>query len=493
MSAIPMRLQARFDQEFTTNENRAHWTYADAASIDSQASASVRRTLRTRCRYEYHNNPFFMGGANRLARFVIGTGPRLHMSTTDKELNERVEASFHTWAKKIRLAEKLRTSRAARFYNGEGFGLMRNNPGIRHRVQLDLHEIECDQVTSPLLGIGVQQFPDQFFDGIVLDQWHNPITYHVLRQHPGAFGAFMLMGYEFDPWPARFVIHDYKRIRPGQQRGVPEAIPALDLFAELRRYRKAVTAAAETAADHAGFIKYPAGDDGPSIDPDTGFGTAADYVAIKRRMMAVLPAGADAFQMKAEQPTTTYDMFTMALLMEISQTLDMPLFIFTGDARMANMSSAYVASQSFIKSVQVDRQEYEIALDRLFDEWIVEAQLVKEVPRFPIDEFGHAWRWDRIMAHADPQKMATAQQMRLESGVSSIPAECALDGADWEEVQEADAKALGMEIGEYRAAARQKRFAQKGATDPAALTPEPEDTDTETADTEADEEPVAAE
>jgi polyphosphate kinase len=41
-------------------------------------------------------------------------------------------------------------------------------------------------------------------------------------------------------------------------------------------------------------------------------------VALER--VAVLPVGWDAFQMKAEQPTTTYDMFTMALLMEISQT-----------------------------------------------------------------------------------------------------------------------------------------------------------------------------
>lgn len=464
---------------------------ADAMSVDASASWMVRRTLRMRCRYEYHNNPFFMGGANRLARFVIGTGPRLHMGTDDKGLNEEIETSFNLWTKKIRLAEKMRTGRAARFYNGEGFNLMRNNPGIPHPVQLDVFEIECDQVASPLFGMYPSQFPDQYFDGIVLDKWGNPQIYHILKQHPGAFGAFVLMGYQFDPWEARYVLHDFRRIRPGQHRGIPDAVPALDLFAELRRYRKAVLAAAETAADHAGFIKTQGPADADTATKgNTGFGTDTDYIEIKRRMMGVLPDGYDAFQMKPEQPTTTYDMYTMALLMEISQTLDMPLFIFTGDARLANMSSAYVASQSFIKSVNVDRSEYEFLLDRIFAEWILEAQRVdgmlrsmglaglfsKPMPQ-PIPgvliETPHGWRWDRITAHADPAKMATAAETRLESGVSSIPIECSLEGYDWEEVEESAAKSYGMSVDELRAARREKVFATRGTPTPASIAPEP--------------------
>src|ERR1017187_5370964 len=84
-------IAARFDQQFTTSENQAQWGLADAMSVDASANYMVRRTLRMRCRYEYHNNPFFMGAAQRLAKFVIGTGPRLHMLTDDEQLNSEIE------------------------------------------------------------------------------------------------------------------------------------------------------------------------------------------------------------------------------------------------------------------------------------------------------------------------------------------------------------------------------------------------------------------
>src|SRR5579862_2667902 len=252
-------LQARFDNQYTTEENRLLWALADLTSVDAAANFMVRRTLRMRSRYAYHNNPFVMGTANRLAKFVIGSGPKLHMATDNPEANRQVEEAFSTWAKKTKFARKLRTSRAARFYNGEGFLLLRTNPKVKHKVKLDLFEIEADQVSSPLFGVFPAQYPDQLFDGVVLDPWGNVETYHVLRQHPGAFGAFLVMGYEFDPIPADYVLHDYARMRPAQQRGIPEAAPALDLFEEARRYRKSVLAASELAADHAGFIQTDAG------------------------------------------------------------------------------------------------------------------------------------------------------------------------------------------------------------------------------------------
>ena len=479
-------IAARFDQQFTNSENAAQWGLADSLSVDASANYLVRRTLRMRCRYEYHNNPWMMGAANRLAKFVVGpNGPRLHVSiktdvmekaNNEVTVSQLIEAKFAAWCKAVGLAEKLRNMRAARFYNGEGFNLLRTNPKVRHPVKLFPQEIESDQVQSPLFGTYPAQYPDQYFDGVVLDPWGNPETYHVLRQHPGAFGAFVIMGYEYDPWPARYVIHDYQRIRPGQQRGIPEAVPALDLFAELRRFRKAVTAAAETAADHAGVIETaaPADQTGPdAVTPDTGFGTAADYIQLKRRLFAVLPVGWKAGQMHAEQPTTTFDTFTLALLVEISQTLDMPLFILTGDARLANMSSAYVATQSFINSVNVDRAGYEVLLDKIFSEWLEEARLIPDyLPADLPDEIPHDWRWDRVSNHADPEKVANAARTRIASGVSCPSYECAMDGDEFEELATRAARDFGMTLEDYREALRQSIFTARGSIPPATLSPD---------------------
>lgn len=208
-------VRARFDQAQTTDENRAHWAMADSLSVDGGSTFGIRRILRMRCRYEYHNNPMFAGACGRLGRFVIGTGPRLHLGTKNKKLNAFVESGFNGWAKKIGLARKFRTRRSARFYNGESLLVMRTNPNLDHTVKLDLVEVEVDRLTSPMFSAYPANYPNQCFDGVVLDRYGNPETYIILRQHPGAFGAFLGMGDEVDKVPARYVLHNYSRVRVG--------------------------------------------------------------------------------------------------------------------------------------------------------------------------------------------------------------------------------------------------------------------------------------
>ena len=59
-------------------------------------------------------------------------------------------------------------------------------------------------------------------DGIVFDEFGNPVAYYVLRQHPGDNAAFRSGGIEFDVMPVESVIHLYRTARPGQRRGIPE-------------------------------------------------------------------------------------------------------------------------------------------------------------------------------------------------------------------------------------------------------------------------------
>ncbi len=459
-------IKARFDLQFTTDENKSLWSLGDFMSVDAMANFGVRRILRMRCRYAYHNNPYAMGAANRLANFVIGSGPKLHLSG-DKAINAPVEAAFHKWAHRVQLARKLRTSRAARFYNGEGFNLLRTNPKVRHPVKLDVFEIEADQVSSPLFGVFPAQYPDQWFDGVTLDPWGNKDSFQILRQHPGAFGAFLVMGYEFDTWPAEYVLHDYARLRPFQQRGIPEMAPAAQKFEELRRYAAAELAAAETAADYAGFIKTTS-PTGEGTQNEWGVG---DTVPIKRRSLAVLPADTDIAQMRAEHPTTAYNDYVMSCLIEISQTLNMPLFILTGDARLANMSSAYVATQSFIQGVNTDREEYGPLLDQTFEEWLAEARLVSGLiaDGFPADP-DYSWRWDRVINHADPLKMSQSQRLKLQNGISPQKV-FSEDNLDFDEEVSAAAQNYGVSEDDYRASLFQSLFAQRGNPPPASIEP----------------------
>jgi len=99
-------------------------------------------------------------------------------------------------------------------------------PHLATPVQLDIRLIEAEQVTTPDPRL------DANVDGIVFDAAGNPVEYHVLRDHPGD-------GYhaarDYDRVPAEAVLHWFRCDRPGQARGVPDILPALPLFAQLRR------------------------------------------------------------------------------------------------------------------------------------------------------------------------------------------------------------------------------------------------------------------
>jgi hypothetical protein len=127
------------------------------------------------------------------------------------------------------------------------------------------------------------------------------------------------------------------------------------------------------------------------------------------------------------------------------------------------MSSAYVVTQPFARSIEVDRAGYNLQLDRILDEFLTEAIRVPgALPGELPDEFPHHWMWPSIGNHADPDKVASAQQIRLSSGTTSIPREFAKDGLDWEAEQEQDAKSMGLDLVEYRRLLVQKRFGSPG-------------------------------
>lgn len=292
-----MRLvRARYDAAANNDDNRRHWANADGLSANSANSPEVRRVLRNRARYEVANNSYARGIVLTLAHDVVGTGPRLQLLTPDPEANNRIEREFQRWAKAIRLPETLRTMRFARAEDGETFAILTSNPLLPTSVKLNLRLVEADQVTTPDLN----PLQPSAVDGIVFDEAGNPIQYHVLREHPGD-GRLVGTILDYDRLPADAVIHWFRTDRPGQARGVPDIMPALPLFAQLRRYTLAVIAAAETAADFAGILytDAPANGEADSAEP-------FEPIELEKRALLTMPGGWKMSQMEAEQPCSNY-------------------------------------------------------------------------------------------------------------------------------------------------------------------------------------------
>lgn len=447
-------ISARYDAAQTTDETKGLWEMVDLFSAKTANSFTARRTLRTRSRYEIANNSYARGIVTTLANDLIGTGPRLHLRSPNQAANRQVRDAFAQWASAAKLSEKLRTMKLAKCQDGEAFSLFVNNPRIKSPVQLDLKPIEADQVQTPMqnMAAAINQ-PTQFVDGIILDNLGEPEAYIVLKNHPGDLEFGMTNPTDSSTIAARNILHWFRKDRPGQVRGIPEISTALELFAKLRRYTKAVVEAAEIAADFAAVVETQGPADWQNDPTD---GKAFDTLPIKRGMWTTFPWGSKLSQLRAEQPTTTYDNFVKCIIREICRCLNMPLSLALGDASGSNFSSARMEHLAYHRDQKVERgQCEELILDRIFEAWLEEAVMIPGLlpPGFVIVDVPHCWYWDQAES-IDPVKDAQATALELANKTTTLEEEWAKKGEDWEDRIEQ----LGTE---------------KEATDEAGLTPVP--------------------
>ncbi|MGI6273717.1 MAG: phage portal protein, partial [Anaerohalosphaeraceae bacterium] len=336
------------------------------------------------------------------------------------------------------LAAKLRTMRMAKATDGEAFGILTANPLLAGPVTLDLHLVEADRVTTPQLKL----LDDRAVDGIELDAWGNPLRYYVLRYHPGDLRATVN---DFDVLDADSIIHWFRADRPGQHRGISEITPALALFAQLRRYTLAVLGAAETAADFAAvlFTDAPANGEAASVEP-------MDVVELEKRMATVLPDGWKLGQIKAEQPATSYSEFKREILNEIARCLNLPYNIAACNSSGYNYASGRLDHQTYNRSIRVEQADMAAAvLDKILAAWVYEAMLSTEFGALrTLSELPHQWFFDGS-EHVDPAKEANAQATRLKSNTTTLAAEYARQGKDWESElqQRAKEQKLMIELG----------------------------------------------
>ncbi len=422
--SLPAVVRARFDAAQTTADNARHWAMADALSADAAGSADVRKRLRERSRYEIANNSYAKGIVLTLANDCVGTGPRLQMLLSDANANRTIETAFALWCQAVGLAEKLRTMRLAKSADGEAFAVLTINPAIDSLVQMDVHLIEADRVDSPWHYQGSLSTTNSI-DGIALDAYGNPEAYCIYRQHPGDLSIWQT---GFDWIDAKAVIHWYRADRPGQHRGISEITPALPLFAQLRRYTLAVLAAAETAADFAAvlFTDAPANGEAQPLE-------SMDIVELEKRMATVLPDGWRLGQIEAQQPTTTYGEFKREILNEIARCLNLPYNVAACNSASYNYASGRLDHQTYHKSIRVEQAHLgQAVLDRIFAAWIEEAQWLEEFAFLrELTELPHQWFFDGN-EHVDPAKEANAQATRLSSHTTTLAAEYARQGKDWE-------------------------------------------------------------
>ncbi|MGL6194428.1 MAG: phage portal protein [Thermoguttaceae bacterium] len=411
--------EGKYDAAQTTRENQRHWSMADAYSADSSMTPEVRRILRNRSRYETANNSYCKGIVLTLATDTIGTGPRLQLSQRDDDRIRKIEDEFENWSSAVNLSEKLRTMRMSKVTDGEVFCLLTSNQRLDHAVKLDIMPIEAERIASPF------SLDDTVVDGIELDKHGNPQFYHLLKSHPGDQRSLRDETLKIS---ARDMIHWFRADRPEQHRGVPELVPALPLFAQLRRYTLAVIEAAETAARFPMVIYTTL-----APEEEGTAGNPFDLVSLDRQQATVLPEGYQLGQVRAEQPSTRYPEFKREILGEIGRTLQIPINIVTGDSSQHNYASGRLDHQVYHRAVRIEQTDCGLkVMDRIFLPWLAEYKVLNDLTTWDTSKLHARWFWDGF-EHVDPVKEAMAQKRRIENRTTTLAAEYARQGKDWED------------------------------------------------------------
>ena len=424
----PTSIRARREAALTTAENRNTWSNADGLSPDAALDPGTRTLLRNRARYEATNDSYCSGMLQTLSDDTIGDGPTLQVQTESQEANTLIEEEFFAWMQAISLPQKLWQMRFSKAQDGEAFGSMITNPRLPTMVKLDLKLHEAEQIADPAYGINGYTETD----GINRDEFGNVVSYSLLLEHPGSLINHLPI--QSVTVPASAMLHIAHTTRPGQTRGTPEIEPSLHTFSRRRSYLQAVGTSAEWAAgvSWVASTDNPPGEESEPDDGDRDF----DVVETPRGKGLTLPAKSQVTQLKAEQPTSTVDMFSRVLIAEQARCIGQPYNIAANDSSAYNFSSAQLDHRQYFRKISRERAIFiePKVLDRLFEEWWNEARLIADyLPATVRDELPiHVWRWNSQNL-ADPLKERQAQQISLAiPGLTTLADECAKDGKDWE-------------------------------------------------------------
>ena len=446
LESMPRRIAAAYDAARTTSENQNYWANADSLDADSANSRGVRSVLVRRARYEVANNGFADGIVQTLAVDIVGSGPKLRMQTPTKGFNQAVELVWSRWAKAIQFRRKLWTMAHAKVQDGESIGILRTNPKVRDRVKLDVVLIETEQCQNPYLEVGAIGR----IDGIKFDEFGNPETYYILKQHPG--GSFAVYNADPEEVDASLILHWFACRRAGQHRGVPEFKSTLNVGAGSRRFREATLASAETAAEFSVLLKTLFQPD--EIDAVSPMST----LEVQKRMMTALPMGWDATQMRAEHPNATYEAFLRSQLNEQSRPKSMPYNKAACDSSSYNYASGRLDHQTYYSQLDTDRWDCDdTVLEPLFREWWREAVSVYQWAADPNDPPLHSWQWPTHPV-ADINSESTANDRKLRNGSITLSQLYAESGQDYDDAIQEMAADYGVSEDEMREILRSAIF-----------------------------------
>ncbi len=420
----------RWEAAETNRLNQAHWQNVTGNPINQDLLADLER-LRTRCSYEAFNNGIVDGVINTHAEDIVGAdGPTLQVLSDSPAYNTALEQLWPDWFsapcpnRRVSGAALLKLWIRGLWTNGEFLAQhMTGRDDRRSPVRLRIKPIHTRRLATPHGSAGDKNV----IMGVRLSEDGQPQQYHIAKTQ--RFGAFELLGTEYEPISADMIIHEFLLREEDQARGVPWLSSSLSPIADLRDYDAQTLDAARSAADQAIFWY--------AEHPDAPFLEVNESMEIERRTQSTGPPGWKPMQLTPQQPTAQYVEYRRERQAEIGRPVGMPLMMVRLDSARHSYSSARFDGQIYARSCR--GIQYWISgspkargtLSDLADEVAREGGLIRGLlpPRPPRVQY--AWLWPEP-PHVDPQKEAQAERITLENGTQTYTEALAARGKDLE-------------------------------------------------------------
>ena len=419
-------------------------------------------TLRARSRDLLRNTPLATGAINTNCSSVVGTGLKLQCRI-DRDMVNMTEEQADAWEagteREWRLFSESPECDVARtlpfsglqelafrsaLESGDVFAvlpyILRNGSPYGTKVQL----VEADRVCNQ----GNKADTDTLVGGVEKDGNGAPVTYHILKQHPGR-----VLGPRAFEWvlvPAfgaktgrRNVIHLYRVLRPGQTRGVPYLAPVIEPLKQLDRYTEAELMASVVAAMFTVFVKSEEGDG--EISPfaptaETGGSTSDDDYKLGNGAIVGLAPGEDISTANPGRPNNSFDPFVMSILRQVGVALELPF-----EVLIKHFTASYSAARAALLEAWrfFGARRYWLAQSfcrPVYETWLDEAVAIGRIkaPGYFTDPIlrqaylGAQWIGDAA-GQIDPVKEITAAEKRIALGISTVAEETAgITGGDFE-------------------------------------------------------------
>jgi lambda family phage portal protein len=437
-TTAPVR-RAGPDAARVNRNDRKHWDRADSLAPVSQLTPAVRKRVRDKTRYECQNNTYAAGAVRTLVNDTVGRGGRLQLLTDDDKLNAAVEALWREWAAAADWGLTSRLTCGVELVGGECFGVPRESKRLKRLgvpVELDLRLIEPDQVSHGV-DFNWQNNNAKGDDGVVCDADGEVVAYKILRTHPGDMRSFSGQAWEADTVSADDVFQWYQPTRPGQLRGITRLMPALPIFAQLRRFTQATLTSAEIAAYLSGVLELPESMNPPAMQDGGITAETMDTFELVQGMLVTVPGGGKVSQFRPEQPHTGSDAFVAAKLREIGRAINMPYGRIAGTFVEHTYSGGRMEEELYWGEREIERQALEAKFFNPFvRRWLDFARFV--IPALAtfagsLNRVPFGWQYDPRPS-SDPVKDATGDELNLTNGTDTLSDIAAREGLTVEEL-----------------------------------------------------------